>query len=342
MNETLRQLNLALLQAERELRRTTLSSRPAELQIEATNRCARCCPTCARNYYDKGANPPGELSPDLLARLVPLFPTAERVLVGGYGEPLLAEITPTIIAQAHAAGCRSALITGGGDLDDARAARLAEAGLDELILSIDGSSDETMHLRRGVALSAVLAGMDRLRQRRPEVQVYFNITLQVDNLAELPEIITLAGVHSVRRVIVAHQKIYTYSQQDSSALRLPDYARRIFSETETLAAEIGLELSLPPLKGKLPCLQPYHLLAIRHDGLVQGCCSTLFESHLPRVVLGRLPQDDPLALWNAPAMIGARAWIQGLGPADHFCTRCAFRVFTVDAHRRILDRPPDE
>jgi len=342
MNATLRQLNLALLQAERDLRRTTLISRPAELQIEATNRCARRCPTCARNYYDKNANPPGDLSPALLDRIAPLFPTAERVLIGGYGEPLLADITPTIVAQAHAAGCRTELITGGGDLDETRAARLADAGLDDLTLSVDGASDETMRQRRGVTLTEVLANLDRLRQRRPEVRVQFNVTLQVDNLVELPEIVTLAGVQDVGRVVVAHQKIYTYSQQDSSALRLPEYARRIFGETELLAAEIGLELSLPPLRGKLPCLQPYRLLAIRHDGLVQGCCSTLFESHLPRVVLGRLPQDELLDLWNAPAMIGARAWIQGLGPADHFCSQCAFRVFTVEAHRRILDRPPDE
>ncbi|HPQ71075.1 MAG TPA: radical SAM protein [bacterium] len=332
-----RRINAALQALEREKGLTELTCLPVELQIEATNRCRRNCPTCARNFYDRTANAPGDLSPAVLDALAPLLPYAQTVLVGGYGEPLLAEITDEILRRAKAAGCATTIITGGGELDEQRAARLIAAGLDEIVLSVDAADDERMRLRRGVSLHEVLANLQRLRERRPTLHTVFNVTLQVDNLDELPAIVALAGAHNIHEVRVFHQKIYSRTQADSSALGVAEHTRLVFYEAEQAAREHGVALSLPPLAGTTRCEQPYRLLAVRHDGLVQGCCSALFEAQVPRPVLGRLPDDDPLALWNHPAMLAARSWTLGEGPADFACAACAFRVYTVAAHRRFLE-----
>lgn len=337
-----RRMNVALQALEREKGLTELNCLPLELQLEATNRCRRACLTCARNYYDRAANPPGDMTPAILTAVEPLLPYAQSVLVGGYGEPLLADITDEILRRATAAGCAVTLITGGGELDAQRAARLAAAGLDELVLSVDAADDERMRQRRGVTLREVLANLQTLRERLPALRVAFNVTLQVDNLDELPRIVTLAAGQAVDEVRVFHQKIYTRTQADNSALAVAEHARLMFYEAEQAAREHNVALTLPPLGGEAPCEQPYRLLAVRHDGIVQGCCSALFAAHVPRPVLGRLPADDPVALWNHPAMLAARAWTLGEGPADFACADCAFRLFSVAAHRRYLDGAGDD
>jgi MoaA/NifB/PqqE/SkfB family radical SAM enzyme len=306
-----RDANRARWRDERGAGRLTLTARPPEIQVEATNRCRRSCPTCARNFYDRAANAPGDLSPAILDAIAPLFPTAETVLVGGYGEPLLAEIAFDILARAHQAGCRTVLVTGGGDLDNARVQKLANARLSEIVLSVDGASDETNLARREVDLAEVLANLRRLRELTPDVFAAFNFTLQRANLDELPALVDLAARENVAAVRVFHQKMYSVTQADHSVLAAPELAARVFGEAQEQAARANVALDLPPLAGARPCEQPYRMLAVRHDGLVQGCCSALFASNIPRVVLGRLPDDDPLALWNAPAIQDARRWTLG-------------------------------
>jgi MoaA/NifB/PqqE/SkfB family radical SAM enzyme len=339
---TARRANAELLRQERAQGLVRLAARPVELQIEATNRCYGRCPTCARHFYDRAANPPGELSPDVLEAIAPLFATAERVLVGGYGEPLLSAMTDEIVARANAAGCHTSIITAAADLSDRRVARLAAAGLDEILLSVDGADETSMKRWRGVSLRGVLAGLNRLRTVRPEIAAAFNVTVHVSNLDELPAIVRLAAANDVARVAVFHQKLYSRTQAGSSVLAIFEHASEVFAAANEAAANAGIDLELPPLSGARPCKQPFRMLVVRHDGLVQGCCSALFESHLPRVVLGRLPGDDPLELWNAPAMQAARAATLGDKADDSPCTECGFSVFSIAAHERFLDEVGDE
>lgn len=340
MNQA-RERNSALLAEERARGLTHLSALPAEWQIEATNRCRQRCATCARLFYDPAANPPGDLDPALLDRVAEYFPWAERVLIGGYGEPLLAPITPVIVARAASAGCHTVLITGGGDLTENIAGSLADAGLHEILLSIDTADEERMLARRGVELGEVLANLARLRRLAPALTAGFNVTLQADNLDELPRLVEVAAAHEIAAIAVHHQKIYSRRQSGNSVLQNPARAGLVFSEVAQRARAKNIRLDLPPLGGEAPCEQPYRLLAIRHDGQVQGCCSAMFVGPLPRVWLGRLPADDLPVLWNAPSMIAARQWTLGRGPVDFPCAGCAFRVFTVRAHERFLDGAAD-
>jgi MoaA/NifB/PqqE/SkfB family radical SAM enzyme len=339
MDPRARECNLALQRGERARGKTRLASLPTEILIEPTNRCARNCPTCARNFYDPRANPPGDLSAALLARIAPLFTYAERVVIGGYGEPLLAEITPAVIRAAQHAGCGTSLITGQGNLSDAHASRLARAGLDEILFSVDGADDATLPRRRGYARGELWAAIGRLRAAKPGISIGFNVTLRRDNLDELPAIVKLAGACKAKSVAVHHQKIYTRAQAGDSALRRPEAAQAAFAAAQLVAAAAGVRLELPPLGGVQPCDQPYRLLAFRSNGVVQGCCSALFESARPGLRLGRVPQDNPFDLWNAPPMRAARGFLQRREPPPIPCENCAFRVFTPEAHERFLDEP---
>lgn len=338
MNERARRLNLALHECERAQKKTTLESLPLEIQLEATNRCRQRCQSCARNFYDPEKNPPGEMNKDILEAVSPLFPFAEKVLVGGYGEPLLAEITFDILRRARREGCHTSVITCGDNLRSKSIGKLAKVELSELILSIDGASNETNLARRGVALSDILPNLRRLREKLPRLRTAFNITLHVDNLAELPAFVELAVHEQIDAINVFHQKIYSAGQVEKSVFQDTGQAAKFYDQANDLARRHNVSLELPPLQGSWPCEQPYRLIAVRHDGLAQGCCSTLFEADLPRVLLGHLPEDDPFELWNAPAIIAARHWTLGNGPTGFACQHCAFRVFSLKTHQRFLDQ----
>jgi MoaA/NifB/PqqE/SkfB family radical SAM enzyme len=341
MEQRTRELNLSLLRGERGQGRTRLSALPAEIQIEPTNRCLRKCPTCARNYYDKKANPPGNLTPALFERIAALFPYAERVLVGGYGEPLLADMTPAIIRRAYDAGCRTTLITGMGDLSEALAVRLARARLHEIYFSVDGADNLTLLHRRGYTVEDLRASTARVRAANAAIRVHFSVTLRRDNVDELPEIVALAGECKAKSVAVAHQKIYARKQADDSALADPERTLEAFARARATAVALKLRLELPALSGVQTCEQPYRMLAFRHDGVVQGCCSALFESRPLGLRLGQAPFDNPFDLWNSPPMLAARAFLQRREPPPDVCAACAFRVMTPEAHRRFLDGPGD-
>jgi MoaA/NifB/PqqE/SkfB family radical SAM enzyme len=337
-----REVNSALRRGERAQGKTRLSALPAELQIEATNRCGRSCPTCARNYYNRAANPPVDLTPVLLGRLAPLFPYAERVLVGGYGEPLLAEITPAIVARAHEAGCATTVLTSGVELTEPLAARLARAGLDEIIFSVDGASDEALLQWRQNTWDRVADALALLRRRLPRLRAAFNVTLHLGNLDDLPGIVQRASELAVTAIAVHHQKLYTRAHAAWSVLSDPARAGAAF-ERATLSAQLhGLALTLPPLSGQTVCEQPFRLMAIRADGFAQGCCSALFEGDQPRVPLGRITKKAPADLWNEPPIVLARAAMLGQATMPPSCARCAFRIFTVAAHRRFLDGRRDD
>jgi len=333
--------NLALWRVERAGLKIRMASLPQEIQIEATNRCRRSCPTCARNYYPAADNPPGDLSEEILDAIAPLFNAAERVLVGGCGEPLLAPVTFKILARAREAGCQSSIITGGGELDQENIHRLAAVDLSEIVMSIDSADERRQLLRRGVSLNDLMTRLEHLKIESPKLTTTFNVTLNKGNLEDLPALIQLAAKHQAA-VRVVHQKIYSTRQRFDSVLAAPEKASMVFRRAQAAAQVAGVDLQLPPLGGHGVCEQPYRLMAIRRDGLVQGCCSAMFEGPAPRIVLGRLPVDNPVELWNAPAILAARAYLAGLSDEDVPCRACAFRVFTPETHYRFLDTATDE
>ena len=146
---------------------------PPRLQIEVTNRCALGCTSCARHHWDTAANPIGDLSEDTLDRLAPLLDSAIEVTVGGYGDPTEGPMLLPLVRRAKESGCSVRLITGGAKLTPRLIEELADAGLDRLVLSMDGATDATLRALRGVPLRAWLKWIRAARPLRPIVQLNF-------------------------------------------------------------------------------------------------------------------------------------------------------------------------
>ncbi len=319
----------------------TLPALPPRLQVEVTNRCSMSCTSCARHHWDPAANRPGDLSRETLDRLQPLLDGAIEVTIGGYGDPTEGPLLVPLVRRAADAGCSVRVITGGARLDRELLTALADAGLDRLVLSMDGATDATLRALRGVGLKAWLGWIRRTAALsatgdglHPLVQL--NVVAQWPNVAELPDLVDLCANEGVAGIHAFHLKAYASELDDRCLLTDPERARPHFAEARRRAERLGVFLHLPPLDLQpVTCRQPYELLFVRHDGQVRGCCSGLFDPPVLGLLAGRIEQP-PEELWRAPALERFRAASEGRSDWPEPCRGCAFRLPTLAAHRRPL------
>ncbi len=313
---------------------------PPRLQVEVTNACHLGCASCARHHWDADANPIGVISDETLERLQPLLAAARELTIGGYGDPTEApdQLVETVRA-GKANRCSVRLITGGSKLNGALLERLVEAGLDRLVLSMDGARDATLRELRGVSLRAWLGWIRKTRElagTRPLIQL--NVVLQTANVEELPELVQLCADEGVAGIHGFHLKAYTSQTFDRCLLADPEAARPWFAAARECASRLGVFLKLPTLDpAPQVCTQPFEHLFVRHDGSVRGCCSGLFEPADFGLFAGQLA-DGAEAAWRAPILQryrdAVRAGDDSALPGP--CRRCAFRLPDLAAHRRPL------
>jgi MoaA/NifB/PqqE/SkfB family radical SAM enzyme len=169
----------------------------AKLYIEPTNACNLDCATCFRHGWDE---PIGRMSEASFAAILDGLAALDElptVYFGGIGEPLSHRQTVSWVAQAHALGARTELITNGMLLNERMEGELIGAGLDLLWVSIDGATPESYaDVRLGAELAHVIANVARFSKSRkgghhprPELGIAF--VAMKRNIADLPAVLRL-------------------------------------------------------------------------------------------------------------------------------------------------------
>jgi len=332
----LKQSNRLLSNTERSQKKAFLNSLPPQWQIEVTSRCNLRCTSCARTVYDERQNPTGDITSETLNAIIPFLPAAESIVIGGYGEPLLYKNLSDLLNVAQQAQCRIAIITNGTQIDSEIASVINENHVSEIVISIDAVDPIKLLGLRGIQLDSLRKNVAILKNAAPKCRTIYQMTLGIHNLAEVDPLIRLASEDGCD-LRVNHLKAYTALLSEAPLFKYKEQARIVFEQSQSLADSLNVKLSLPLLEGTVPCLQPFELLSVRHDGTVQGCCSAMFNADVPHLILGKLPSDDAAKLWNHPLMLSARNAAYGLEPWPESCQNCAFRNFLFESHQRILN-----
>ncbi len=161
------------------------------LAWEVTRRCNLACLHCRAAA---GSGPyPGELTTDEgLTLLNDLAGMGQVVVILTGGEPLLREDIYDLAAHGTAQGLRMVMAVNGTLLTPAVAARLKDAGIQRLSISLDGATAESHDRLRAVpgAFEGAIEGIAACREAGLPFQV--NTTITKANLAELPAIYELA------------------------------------------------------------------------------------------------------------------------------------------------------
>ncbi len=168
----------------------------------ATRRCHLRCVHCYSHSRDLDYG--GELSTAEAERMIDdLAAFGVPVLLFSGGEPLLRPDLLALIARARRRGLRAVLSTNGTLIDDGWAARLREADLSYVGVSLDGLR-ETNDRFRGVpgAFDQALAGIRACR--RAGIKVGLRFTMNRRNVADLPGIFDLLAAECIPRVCFYH------------------------------------------------------------------------------------------------------------------------------------------
>ncbi|MBZ0274392.1 radical SAM protein [bacterium] len=164
---------------------------PTRLPIvyfDITHRCNSACRSC--EFWRLANGGPDDLSTGEVLSMIPsLAALGTRVVSIGGGEPTLRHDLETIIAAFSGAGLSIHLNTHGMNIDDARAASLADAGLSMVYVSCDHHKPEGYKAIRGVdGLPKVVRAIRAFRSRPAPVPVGVNVTVMRDNIAVLDEL----------------------------------------------------------------------------------------------------------------------------------------------------------
>lgn len=300
---------------------------PQVVFIEVTNHCNLRCQTCPRTYLT--LEPPRSLSFEQFTRIARAFPVMRRAVLHGIGEPLLNRDLPRMIAYLKARGVTVLFNSNGTLLSSERSEALVRSGLDEFRCSIDGASPETYARIRGApllpkvvaGLAALASARERLESITPHISIWCVAT--VENLAELPDLVRLAGRIGVPEVYVQRMVYFADDPGRQFGMaragmsvfgELQERPEAVLAECEALSAQFGVAFHASgagsarasfaagrPAEAApwQACVRPWTSAYVTAHGTCLPCCISPFASQdYAALILGNLFRRPFGEIWD--------------------------------------------
>jgi len=155
--------NFLLNQLEMKMKKSYLFSYPYSLVIDPTNICNLKCPLCP-TWQDIKARPKGKMDKKLFSTILDeVGPYLFAINLCNWGEPLFNPELSNMIRYAKKYNTVIGLSTNLHYLPDKTARELVESGIDIIVISLDGATQESYsQYRRGGNLSTVLKNIEKL------------------------------------------------------------------------------------------------------------------------------------------------------------------------------------
>ncbi|NJM06634.1 radical SAM protein [Candidatus Gracilibacteria bacterium] len=237
-------------------------------------------------------------------------------------------------------------------LDERRGDMLAEAGLDELRVSIDAVTPELYRKLRGIdKLPQILANLRAFVQRhggqeRPRVSLWF--TGMQENLEQLPDFVRLGAALGVPEVYLQRLVFFgdgeriaddaTMVPEQSLFGTLEQRQAGLIAECERLAGELGVIFRASgattphesvAVQGAHPwqgCYRPWALIYVTANGNLLPCCIAPFATpEYASLMLGNVFERPLAALWNDEPYQHLRQAVLSENPAPWPCQHCGVR-----------------
>jgi len=320
---------------------------PVCLYLETTNRCNLLCETCPRTFEE--LEPPADMSWELFTKIVDQIPNIARVVLHGVGEPMLVRDLPRMVAYLKARGAHVLFNTNGTLLNPKNGRALAEAGLDELRVSLDAADAKSFLAVRGKDyfnrivrnVRAFTAAQKAGGWDRPRVSLW--LTGMRETIDQLPAFIALAHdigvgeVHLQRLVFMPEGRGLARQEQALFESVAGDEAARLQQAT-ALAASLGMMfdasgatepgVSLKRQADDKPwalCRRPWSLMYFTAHGRSIPCCIAPFSMDgYDEFTLGDASQETLQEIWNGPRYQDFRAALLSDAPPKA-CANCGLR-----------------
>lgn len=289
---------------------------PISISFEPTTSCNLRCPECPSGLRSF-SRPTGMLQRDFFSSTIDQLQQDLFYLIFYFqGEPYLNPAFLDMVRYAADKKIYTATSTNGHYLNEANARKTIESGLDRLIISIDGTTQDVYEQYRvGGNLEKVLEGARTLMHCKKQLKsktpfVVFQFLVVRPNEHQLEDARALAKQIGVDAIWFKTAQVYDFENDPNQLIPLnSSYSRYRKTENGTV------------FKGQLAnhCWRLWHDPVITWDGLVAPCCFDKDASHR----LGDLKQQSFASIWRSDSYKKFRSTLlQGRKHID-ICANCS-------------------
>lgn len=293
----------------------TLRGMPISVAVEPTTSCNLRCPECPSGLRSF-TRPTGMLDDSLFKSVIDqLFPTLSYLTFYFQGEPYLHLGFLDMVRYATLRGIYTATSTNAHFINDQVAERTVRSGLDRLIISIDGTTQETYSSYRiGGSLEKVIEAAERivswkhkLRSRKPHT--VFQFLVVAPNEHQVDDLYTLSRKVKVDQVVLKTAQIYDYQKGSSLIPSQEKYSRYRRNSDGSYT-----------IKNRLlnHCWKMWHSCVVTWDGKIVPCCFDKDAQH----VLGDLNRETFREIWFGDRYHRFRQSLLNSRHEIDICTNC--------------------
>jgi radical SAM protein with 4Fe4S-binding SPASM domain len=288
---------------------------PLAISVEPTTSCNLRCPECPSGLRSF-SRPTGMLEPVFFKRLLDqLAPRLWSINFYFQGEPFLNRNLTEMISEAVSRNVFTSTSTNAHFLDDETARKTVESGLHRLIVSIDGTTQETYEQYRiGGSLHKVIEGTKRVlfwkeKLKRNYPQVIFQFLVVKPNEHQINDVLGLAKDLGVDEVRFKTAQVYDFENGNPLIPENDDYSRYRKGNDGKWK-----------LKNKLfnRCWRMWQGCVITWDGAVVPCCFDKDARHQ----LGQLNEQSFAEIWNSSEYKQFRSSVFSNRQGIDICTNC--------------------
>lgn len=288
---------------------------PISIAIEPTTSCNLRCPQCPSGLRSF-TRPTGMLQGDLYKQLIDdLSPTLAYLILYFQGEPYLNKEFLEMVSYASKKKIYTATSTNAHFLDEESARKTIESGLGRILISIDGTTQESYsHYRIGGKLDKVIEGTENLLKWRTKLKainprIIWQFVVFKHNEDEIKDIKNLAKELNVDSLWIKTAQVYDNTNAEDWVPENNQLSRYVY------------ENGIYKIKNKLlnHCWKMWHSCVITWDGLVVPCCFDKDAKHL----LGDLKASTFNDIWFGEKYTAFRKQLLSGRKNIDICTNCS-------------------
>jgi radical SAM protein with 4Fe4S-binding SPASM domain len=288
---------------------------PISIAIEPTTSCNLRCPECPSGLRSF-TRPTGMLQAELFKKTIDeLANTLSYLTFYFQGEPYLHPQFLELVQYAASRKIYTATSTNAHYLTDEMARRTIESGLDRLIISIDGTTQEAYESYRiGGKLDKVIEGARNIVRWKKELKsitpfVVFQFLVVKPNEHQIDAVYKLAREIGIDHVALKTAQIYDYKNGSELIPTMDKYSRYHKQANGTYS-----------LKNELlsHCWKMWQSCVITWDGKVVPCCFDK-DAHY---IMGDLQYQSFKEIWQSEKYNSFRATLLRSRSEIEMCKNC--------------------
>lgn len=290
---------------------------PVSISFEPTTSCNLRCPECPSGLRSF-SRPTGMLKKDFFRETIDDIHKHLLYLIFYFqGEPYLNTDFLDMVKYASDKGIYTATSTNAHYLTEEAARKTVESGLDRLIISIDGTTQDVyQQYRIGGNLDKVIEGAKNIVKWKKELNsktpfVFFQFLVVKPNEHQVEDIKRLAKEIGVDEVRFKTAQVYNFENDPN----------QLIPENDTFSRYKKTSDGKYAAKNKLAnhCWKLWHANVITWDGLVVPCCFDKDAMHQ----LGNLKNESFKNIWHNSNYKQFRSELMSSRKNIDICSNCS-------------------